>query len=83
MHEPATVIKQTLCRHAIWTESSKTAIACARTHTHCCVQGFLPESADQFIQDYVYKAFTPSIGLFLLGSTLYGLWKSRQGEPGK
>jgi hypothetical protein len=47
-----------------------------------CVQGFLPDAADQFVQDYVFKAFTPSILIFLLCSTLYGLWKSRQ-EDGK
>jgi hypothetical protein len=39
------------------------------------VQGFLPESLDQFAQDYVLPAFTPTLGVFLAISTLYGLWK--------
>ncbi|KAK9844225.1 hypothetical protein WJX84_000053 [Apatococcus fuscideae] len=41
--------------------------------------GFLPEEYDLFAQNYVFKAFTPSIGLLLAGSSAYGLWKSRQG----
>ncbi|CAL8467828.1 g7366 [Coccomyxa elongata] len=42
------------------------------------VSGFLPESADQFAQDVVYPAFSPTVGVFLALSTLYGIWKSRQ-----
>jgi hypothetical protein len=42
------------------------------------VQGFLPEGADAFIQDYVYTAFSPTVGLFLACSSAYGVWKIRQ-----
>lgn len=57
--------------------------ACAlELHNFSCnrigVQGFLSESGDAFVQDVVYKAFTPTIGLFLAVSTAYGLWKQRQ-----
>lgn len=38
--------------------------------------GFLDESADAFAQNVVYPAFSPTIILFLAGSTLYGLWKT-------
>ncbi|KAK9816694.1 hypothetical protein WJX72_003788 [[Myrmecia] bisecta] len=41
--------------------------------------GFLPETWDQFAQDYVYKSFTPVVFLFLTCSSIYGIWKSRQG----
>jgi hypothetical protein len=37
--------------------------------------GFLPESLDQFAQDVVLPAFTPTVGVLLAISTLYGLWK--------
>jgi hypothetical protein len=47
------------------------------------VQGFLPEAADQFVQDYIYKAFSPTVGLFLACSTLYGVWKTRQDDTSK
>ncbi|CAL5219714.1 g1605 [Coccomyxa viridis] len=40
--------------------------------------GFLPEAADQFAQDVVYPSFSPTVGFFLLLSTAYGIWKSRQ-----
>jgi hypothetical protein len=39
------------------------------------LQGFLPESLDQFAQDVVLPAFTPTVGVLLAISTLYGLWK--------
>ncbi len=39
------------------------------------MQGFLPESADQFAQDVVYPAFSPTVGVFLALSTAYGIWK--------
>lgn len=39
------------------------------------LQGFLPEQLDQFAQDVVFPAFTPTLGLFLAISTGYGLWK--------
>jgi hypothetical protein len=38
--------------------------------------GFLSEEADQFAQNVVYKAFSPTIAVFLGCSTLYGLWKA-------
>ena len=39
------------------------------------VQGFLPEAADSFAQQTVYPAFSPTVGVFLAGSVIYGLWK--------
>lgn len=39
--------------------------------------GFLSESADQFATDVVYPLFSPTLGVFLAGSTFYGLWKTR------
>jgi hypothetical protein len=42
--------------------------------------GFLSEEADQFAQDVVYPLFSPTLGLFLAGSTAYGLWKTREDE---
>lgn len=39
--------------------------------------GFLSESADQFATDVVYPLFSPTLGVFLAVSTLYGLWKTR------
>ena len=41
------------------------------------VSGFVSEAADQFAQDYVYGAFSPTVGLFLACSSAYGLWKTR------
>ncbi|KAL4445907.1 hypothetical protein ABPG77_009106 [Micractinium sp. CCAP 211/92] len=38
--------------------------------------GFMSEGLDQFAQDVVLPAFTPTLGLFLAISTLYGLWKA-------
>lgn len=35
----------------------------------------MSEGLDQFAQDVVLPAFTPTLGLFLAISTLYGLWK--------
>jgi hypothetical protein len=39
------------------------------------LQGFLPEAADNFATTYVYPAFSPTLGLFLLISVIYGLVK--------
>ncbi len=39
------------------------------------MQGFLPEEYDQFAQNVVIKAFSPSVGVLLAGSAGYGLWK--------
>jgi len=44
------------------------------------LQGFMSESMDQFAQDVVFPAFTPTLGLFLAISTGYGLWKVRGRE---
>lgn len=35
----------------------------------------MPQALDQFAQDVVLPAFTPTLGLFLAISTAYGLWK--------
>ena len=42
--------------------------------------GFMSESLDQFAQDVVYPAFSPTLGFFLLCSSLYGLWKTGAGR---
>ena len=39
------------------------------------MQGFLPEAADNFAVNYVYPAFSPTLGVFLLISVIYGLIK--------
>lgn len=44
------------------------------------IAGFLPEAADNFATTYVYPAFSPTLGLFLLISVIYGLVKTRQGD---
>jgi hypothetical protein len=36
----------------------------------------MSEEVDQFAQDFIYPLFSPSIGLFLLISSIYGLWKA-------
>lgn len=40
--------------------------------------GFFPESVDAFITEKVYPSYSPQLGVFLLCSSLYGLWKSKQ-----
>eukprot|EP00892_Ulva_mutabilis_P001233 jgi/Ulvmu1/1110/UM106_0027.1 len=40
--------------------------------------GFFPDNIDQWIQDNVYTAFSPTIVLFLACSSVYGVWKTRQ-----
>ena len=42
--------------------------------------GFLSEEADQFAQDVVYPLFSPTLGVFLAGSTAYGLWKTKEDD---
>lgn len=39
--------------------------------------GFMSEAMDQFAQDVVYPMFSPTLGVFLAGSSAYGLWKTR------
>ena len=38
--------------------------------------GFLPEAVDVFAENVLYPSFSPLIGVFLLCSSLYGLWKA-------
>jgi hypothetical protein len=38
--------------------------------------GFLPEAVDVFAENVLYPTFSPLIGVFLLFSSLYGLWKA-------
>ena len=37
----------------------------------------MPEAADQFVVNTVYPAFTPTLGVFLLVSVGYGLFKTK------
>eukprot|EP00210_Caulerpa_lentillifera_P007686 g7337.t1 len=39
--------------------------------------GFLPDSIDKFVQTILYPSFSPLVGVFLAGSVLYGVWKTR------
>lgn len=39
------------------------------------LQGFLPEAYDDFAVKYVFPAFTPTLGIFLAISIVYGLLK--------
>ena len=41
------------------------------------VQGFLPERLDRFAEAVLYPSFSPTVGVFLLCSAGYGLWKVR------
>lgn len=43
----------------------------------------MPEALDQFAQDVVLPAFTPTLGVFLAISTGYGLWKTRSAPGGE
>jgi hypothetical protein len=45
--------------------------------------GFMSAEMDQLAQDYVYPLFTPTLGVFLAGSTAYGLWKTREDDSTK
>eukprot|EP01018_Ginkgo_biloba_P016153 Gb_15276 [translate_table: standard] len=45
--------------------------------------GFLPEEWDNFFVKYLYPVFTPSVLLFLVGATAYGLFKYLAGGPPK
>jgi len=40
--------------------------------------GFLPEAIDTFATETLYNAFSPTVGLFLVMSSAYGVWKSKQ-----
>lgn len=45
--------------------------------------GFLPEELDKLFVKYVYPVFTPSVGLFVAGTTAYGVLKYIQNEKMK
>lgn len=45
--------------------------------------GFMSAEMDQLAQDVVYPLFTPTLGLFLAGSTAYGLWKTKEEDKTK
>jgi threonine/homoserine/homoserine lactone efflux protein len=45
--------------------------------------GFLPDALDEFARTTVYSAFSPTLGVFLAGSTAYGLWKTRENKEQK
>ncbi|XP_068328401.1 protein LPA2 [Pyrus communis] len=42
--------------------------------------GFLPEDWDKFLVKYLYPSFTPTVGLFVAGSVVYGAVKYLQNE---
>ncbi|XP_008234374.1 PREDICTED: protein LOW PSII ACCUMULATION 2, chloroplastic isoform X1 [Prunus mume] len=42
--------------------------------------GFLPEEWDKFFVKYLYPSFTPTVGLFVAGSVVYGVLKYLQNE---
>lgn len=46
----------------------------------CVPAGFLPEELDKLFVKYVYPVFTPSVGLFVAGTTAYGVLKYLQNE---
>jgi len=45
--------------------------------------GFMSAEMDALAQDVVYPLFTPTLGLFLAGSSAYGLWKTREDDSSK
>ena len=49
-------------------------LACTRTGL---VQGLLSERLDRFAEAVLYPSFSPTVGVFLLCSAGYGLWKVR------
>jgi hypothetical protein len=44
--------------------------------------GFLPDEVDAWVAGVLYPTFSPTVGLFLLASSIYGVWKSKQGDGG-
>ncbi|KAI6696218.1 hypothetical protein NL676_016337 [Syzygium grande] len=42
--------------------------------------GFLPEEWDKFFVKYLYPSFTPTVGLFVAGTVVYGVSKYLQNE---
>ncbi|OVA19527.1 hypothetical protein BVC80_9051g20 [Macleaya cordata] len=45
--------------------------------------GFLPEEWDKLFVKYLYPSFTPTVFLFVAGTTVYGVLKYLQGEKTK
>lgn len=45
--------------------------------------GFLPTEWDSFLVKYLYPSFTPTVLLFLGGTTGYGVFKYFEGEKSK
>ena len=44
--------------------------------------GFLPDEWDAWITNLLYPSFSPTVGIFLVFSSAYGVWKSSQGDGG-
>ncbi|KAK3447320.1 protein LOW PSII ACCUMULATION 2, chloroplastic [Eucalyptus grandis] len=42
--------------------------------------GFLPDEWDKFFVKYLYPSFTPTVGLFVAGTVVYGVQKYLQNE---
>ncbi|KAF8044284.1 hypothetical protein BT93_A2313 [Corymbia citriodora subsp. variegata] len=42
--------------------------------------GFLPDEWDKFFVKYLYPSFTPTVGLFVAGTVVYGIQKYLQNE---
>jgi len=42
--------------------------------------GFMSAEMDQLATDVVYPLFSPTLAVFLAGSSLYGLWKTKEGD---
>ncbi len=70
---------QSVCRQKLGLQSYKEWLSsmCIKfAQPHCIsMQGFLPEAADNFAVNYVYPAFSPTLGVFLAISVVYGLLK--------
>ena len=39
--------------------------------------GLFPDPVDEFIGTFLYPSYSYIVGLFLLGSSVYGVWKVR------
>jgi hypothetical protein len=44
--------------------------------------GFLPDAWDAWISGSLYPSFSPTVGIFLVFSSAYGVWKAKQGDGG-
>ena len=44
------------------------------------ISGFLSPEMDAIATDIVYPAFSPMLGVFLVLSSAYGLYKAQKGE---